>query len=108
MKAKNQTKSVLAALAYLIRKQGLTAAEVEKLIIKTIKDENTNICDAWATDGSGTTRGILFSLHCISAMSIATIATLGALAVIMTVRAVVVSQDTKKDKNNKNKNRWIH
>ena len=38
MKAKNQTKSVLAALAYLIRKQGLTAAEVEKLIIKTIKD----------------------------------------------------------------------
>jgi hypothetical protein len=46
MKAKNQTKSVLAALSYLIRKQGLTAAEIEKLIIKTIKDEGTNICDA--------------------------------------------------------------
>ena len=41
MKAKNKAKSVLSALNYLIRKQGLTPAEISKLITLTIK-ENAN------------------------------------------------------------------
>jgi len=39
MKAKNKTKSVLSALNYLIRKQGLTAAEISKLITLTIEEK---------------------------------------------------------------------
>jgi len=35
MKTKKDTQSILAAISYLIDRQGLTPAEIQKLIIKT-------------------------------------------------------------------------
>jgi len=43
MKSKYRTPTILAALAYLIRKQKLTPDEIQKLIVKTIKDETGNL-----------------------------------------------------------------
>jgi len=43
MKTKHRTTSILAALAYLIKKQGLKPEELQKLIVKTIKDETDNL-----------------------------------------------------------------
>jgi len=43
MKTKYRTTSILAALAYLIKKQGLKSEEIQKLIIKTIQDETSNL-----------------------------------------------------------------
>ena len=43
MKTKHRTTSILAALAYLIKKQGLKPEQIQKLIVKTIKDETDNL-----------------------------------------------------------------
>ena len=43
MKTKHRTTNILAALAYLIKKQGLKPDEIQKLIIKTIENETNNL-----------------------------------------------------------------
>ena len=43
MKTKHRTTNILAAIAYLIKKQALKPEEIQKLIVKTIKDETGNL-----------------------------------------------------------------